>query len=108
MFFDGQGYEVLKQELQRQDVRHILLCGYNTDMCVCNTAAGYEFLRKDFNVFLVGDATVATFPAQPTPAAATTAAVCLASLQVMITESADVQILDQDESVDGHRGWEGH
>ena len=58
----------------------MLLAGYNTDMCVCSTTAGYKNLAQDFDVFLVGDATIATFPAQPTPRFATTTAVCFAAL----------------------------
>lgn len=58
-------------------MRHILLTGYATDMCFCKTTAGYENLSKDFNVFLVGDATLATFPANKTARYATNAAVYL-------------------------------
>jgi len=50
------------------------------------TTAGFENLGKDFNVFLVGDATLATFPACDTPRFATTAAVAFASLDVLITQ----------------------
>jgi len=45
----------------QHQARHVLLTGYATDMCFCRTTAGYENLAKDFNVFLVGDATLATF-----------------------------------------------
>ena len=86
VIYDAEGYDSLKTFLKSQGVRHILLCGYNTDMCVCRTTAGYENLRKDFNVFLVGDATLATFPANATPAAATNAAVSFASLNLLITQ----------------------
>jgi hypothetical protein len=64
----------------------VLLTGYNTDMCVCSTTAGYKNLAQDFDVFLVGDATIATFPAHPTPRFATTSAVCFASLNLFITQ----------------------
>jgi hypothetical protein len=53
---------------------------------VCSTTAGYKNLRQDFNVFLVGDATLATFPAHATPRAATSAAVSFASLDLFITQ----------------------
>jgi hypothetical protein len=86
VFYDGEGYEILRTFLQSQGVRHVLLAGYNTDMCVCSTTAGYENLRKDFNVFLIGDATIATFPGQSSPAHATNAAVAFASLKVFITQ----------------------
>jgi Isochorismatase family len=84
--YDAEGYDALKKFLKSQGVRHVLLCGYNTDMCVCKTTAGYENLRNDFNVFLIGDATLATFPANATPAAATNAAVSFASLNLLITQ----------------------
>jgi hypothetical protein len=86
VFYDGDGYGSLRRFLRKQGVRHILLAGYHTDMCVCATAAGYRNLRRDFNVFLVGDATQATFPASDTPRFATTAAVSFASLDLFITQ----------------------
>jgi len=86
VIYDGEGYPPLKTFLKSQGIRHILLTGYNTDMCVCSTTAGYKNLARDFDVFLVGDATIATFPAQPTPRFATTTAVCFASLDLFITQ----------------------
>ena len=58
----------MRDFLKKHKVRHVLLTGYATDMCYCRTTAGYENLSKDFNVFLVGDATLATFPSNSTPA----------------------------------------
>ncbi len=84
--YDAEGYDALKKFLRGQGVRHVLLAGYHADMCVCRTTAGYQNLKKDFNVFLVGDATQATFPASPTPRHATTAAVSFASLDLFITQ----------------------
>jgi hypothetical protein len=55
-------------------------------MCVKATTAGYVNLRRDFNVFLVGDATLATFPAAEGPACATSAAIRFASLDLLITQ----------------------
>jgi Isochorismatase family len=86
VIYDGEGYAALRSFLQNQGVKHVLLAGYNTDMCVCSTTAGYKNLAKDFNVFLIGDATIATFPAQPTPRFATTTAVCFAALDLFITQ----------------------
>ena len=88
VIYDAEGYELLKTFLKEQGVRHVLLAGYNTDMCICSTTAGYENLRKDFDVFLVGDATIATFPAHPTPRFATTAAVSFAALDLLITQAS--------------------
>ncbi len=84
--YDQEGYEVFRDFLRKQGIRHVLLAGYHTDMCVCATTAGYKNLMKDFNVFLVGDATLATFPAQDTPRFATTTAVSFASLDLFITQ----------------------
>jgi hypothetical protein len=86
VIYDGEGYPALRDFLRKQGVRHVLLAGYNTDMCVCSTTAGYKNLSQDFDVFLVGDATIATFPAHPTPRFATTSAVCFASLNLFITQ----------------------
>ena len=54
--------------------------------CFCKTTAGYENLAKDFNVFLVGDATLATFPANDSPRHATNAAVSFAALDHLVTQ----------------------
>ena len=81
-----RGLCVLRDFLKKNGVRHVLLAGYNTDMCVCSTTAGYKNLSQDFDVFLVGDATIATFPAHPTPRFATTSAVCFAALNLFITQ----------------------
>jgi hypothetical protein len=86
VIYDGEGYGALRSFLKSQGIRHVLLAGYNTDMCVCSTTAGYRNLGQDFDVFLMGDATIATFPAQPTPRFATTSAVCFAALNVFITQ----------------------
>jgi nicotinamidase-related amidase len=86
VIYDARGYGPLKEFLVKQGVRHVLLTGYATDMCFCRTTAGYQNLAKDFNVFLVGDATLATFPANPSPRFATNAAISLASLDHLITQ----------------------
>jgi nicotinamidase-related amidase len=86
VIYDAAGYEPLKRFLQANGVRHVLLAGYATDMCFCRTTAGYENLSRDFNVFLVGDATLATFPANDTPRFATNAAISLASLSQLVTQ----------------------
>jgi hypothetical protein len=91
VIYDAEGYLLLRDFLKAQGIRHVLLTGYNTDMCVCSTTAGYKNLCRDFDVFLVGDATIATFPAQPTPAHATNQAVCYAALNVFITQVSWVQ-----------------
>jgi len=86
VIYDLEGYEILKQFLQKHGVRHVLLTGYATDMCFCKTTAGYENLSRDFNVFLVGNATLATFPANSTPRYATNAHISFAALNHLITQ----------------------
>lgn len=86
VIYDAAGYEPLKQFLIAQGIRHVLLTGYATDMCYCKTTAGYQNLSKDFNVFLVGDATLATFPANMSPRYATNAAISFASLGQLVTQ----------------------
>jgi len=88
VIYDTPGYEPLKQFLQAQGIHHVLLTGYATEMCFCKTTAGYQNLAKDFNVFLVGDATLATFPANSTPRFATNAAISFASLEHLITQTS--------------------
>ncbi len=92
VLYDRQGYAALREFLRSQGVRHVLLCGYATDMCVCNTTAGYENLRRDFNVFLVADATLATFPANRSPAGPTQTAVSRASMKVLVTQCSWIQV----------------
>jgi len=86
VIYDRPGYKPLKDFLEKHGVRHVLLTGYATDMCYCRTTAGYENLARDFDVFLVGDATLATFPANASPACATSAAISFASIDHLITQ----------------------
>jgi hypothetical protein len=86
VIFDSAGYPPLRDFLKKNGVRHVLLTGYATDMCYCRTTAGYENLSKDFNVFLVADASLATFPANKSPRFAVNAAISFASLQQLITQ----------------------
>lgn len=86
VIYDAEGYEPLKAFLQANGIRHVLLTGYATDMCFCRTTAGYENLSKDFNVFLVGDASLATFPANTSPRFAVNAAISFAALNHLVTQ----------------------
>jgi nicotinamidase-related amidase len=86
LIFDVDGYQPLKEFLQKNGIRHVLLVGYATDMCFCKTTAGYENLSKDFNVFLVGDATLATYPANNTPKYATNAHISFAAINQLVTQ----------------------
>jgi hypothetical protein len=84
--YDAEGYETLKKFLKGQGIRHVLLTGYATDMCLCSTTAGYKNLAPDFNLFVVGDATQATFPASDTPRFATNTALTKISLDHFVTQ----------------------
>jgi hypothetical protein len=86
LIFDVEGYARLRDFLTNNRIRNILLTGYATDMCYCRTTAGYENLSKDFNVFLVGDASLATFPANSSPRFATNAAISFASINQLVTQ----------------------
>jgi len=92
VFYDEQGYDPLRVFLKQQGVRHVLLAGYATDMCFARTTAGYENLSKDFNVFLVADATLATFPANDSPCHATNAAIAFAALNQLVTQTSWVRL----------------
>jgi hypothetical protein len=91
VIYDAQGYEPLKEFLQKHKIRHVLLTGYATDMCFCKTTAGYQNLSRDFNVFLVGDATLATFPANASPRFATNAAISFAAIDQLVTQISWIQ-----------------
>jgi len=86
VIFDAEGYPALRDFLKSTGVRHVLLTGYATDMCYCRTTAGYENLSKDFNVFLVADASLATFPSNSSPRFAVNAAISFAALNQLITQ----------------------
>lgn len=92
VIYDDEGYEPLRDFLKTHGIRHILLTGYATDMCFRLTTAGYENLSKDFNVFLVGDATLATFPANNTPRYATNAHISFAALNQLVTQISWVKM----------------
>lgn len=96
VIYDAEGYMALRDFLKTNGVRHVLLTGYATDMCYCRTTAGYENLSKDFNVFLVADASLATFPSNTSPRFAVNAAISFAALNQLITQVSWVQ-LDQEK-----------
>jgi len=91
VIYDLEGYAPLRTFLKENKIRHILLVGYATDMCYCRTTAGYDNLSKDFDVFLVGDATLATFPAAATPRFTTSAHISYASLEHLVTQISWIQ-----------------
>ncbi len=88
VIYDEDGYPALRDFLKQNGIRNVILTGYATDMCFCKTTAGYENLSRDFNVFLVGDATLATFPANDSPRYATNAHISFASLNQFITQTS--------------------
>src|SRR5205807_2741606 len=109
VIYDAEGYSPLKKFLRKQGIRNVLLAGYHADMCVRKTTAGYQNLSKDFNVFLVGDAVQATFPASDTPRFATSATLSFAALEQLITQVSWIRYQDrqqrsQADSKSGSRG----
>jgi Isochorismatase family len=91
VIYDAEGYAPLREFLKEHGIRHVILTGYATDMCFCRTTAGFENLSKDFNVFLVGDATLATYPANITPRYATNAHISYAALNQLVTQTSWIQ-----------------
>ena len=55
-------FEPVKKFLNKHGIRHVLLTDCAVDMCFDRTTSGYKSLADDFNVLLVGDSTLATFP----------------------------------------------
>jgi hypothetical protein len=96
--YDDEGYPLLRDFLASQGIRHVLLAGYAADMCYCRTTAGYENLSRDFDVFLVGDASLATFPANASPRFATNAAISRAALDQLVTQISWVRPLPPREA----------
>jgi nicotinamidase-related amidase len=94
VIYDADGYGELRDFLKQNEVANVILVGYATDMCFCKTTAGYENLSQDFNVFLVGDATLATFPANETPAYATNAHISFASLNQLVTQCSWIKTIE--------------
>jgi len=92
VIFDAEGYDALREFLTKNGVKHVLLTGYATDMCYCRTTAGYENLSKDFNVFLVADCSLATFPSNRSPRMAVNAAISFAALNQLITQASWVEL----------------
>jgi hypothetical protein len=95
VIFDSEGYSPLRDFLKQQGIRHVLLTGYATDMCYCRTTAGYENLSKDFNVFLVADASLATFPSNTSPRFAANASISYAALNQLITQVSWVELKEE-------------
>ncbi len=91
VFYDGEGYEKVRDCLRCRGIRHVLLIGYATDMCVKATTCGWDNLAQDFNLFLVGDATLATFPASTTPRFATQVALHNTALWQLVTQASWVR-----------------
>jgi len=92
----GKGHPRGRGFLRARGVPHVLLCGCATDMCVQATTCGHDNPAADFNVFEVGDATLATSPASQTPALATPVALCHAAPHQMISQAGWIVY-----------GWEG-
>ena len=99
VIYDAEGYEPLKAFLKAKGIRHVLLTGYATDMCFSRTTAGYENLSLDFDLFLVGDASLATFPSNKSPRFATNAAISFAALNQLITQVSWVKSIKPEKTL---------
>jgi hypothetical protein len=86
IIYDQEGYDTLKKMLKRNNIKHVLLGGYCLDKCVKHTTAGYDNLKKDFNVFIIGDATLSTYPASEKPHYSNYYNIANASLTNLITQ----------------------
>jgi hypothetical protein len=93
--YDEDGYPALRDFLKANHIQNVLLTGYATDMCFKLTTAGYMNMSQDFNVFLVGDATLATYPANSTPRFATNAHISFAALNQLVTQVSWVKLLKE-------------
>lgn len=110
VFYDGEGYEKIRDYLRKKGIRHILVMGFiekstilpthpragaesadKTVMDRIGTAPGIERLGKDFNIFIVGDAVRTTFPGSTTPRYAVQAALARLSGEYMITQAGWVK-----------------
>ena len=112
IFYDGDGYERIRDYLKARGIRHILVLGLiekstilpthpragaqKADAAVLEkigTAPGIEKLGKDFNIFLVGDAVRTTFPGSATPKYAVQAALAKLAGENMITQAGWVRMV---------------
>lgn len=110
--YDDEGFAALRADLEALGVEHVLLAGWATDMCVMSTTAGFQQLATAFDVFLIGDATLAAWPRTPAPPngyvpVSTLAALMTASTeeQVAITQGSWLTLLDRDPA--GAPSWRG-
>jgi len=94
IFYGKKSFEGLKTYLQHQGIENILLCGYTTDKGLKEAMTGQMNLRRDFNVFIVGDATLATFKPSVNLASSTSAALVSAALENFITQISWIQVLE--------------
>lgn len=75
IYHDEWGYPGLRSLLRDRGIRAVLLAGYAADACLVSTTGGYRNLRHDFNVFVVGDGTLALWSSPAGPETETAAAV---------------------------------
>jgi hypothetical protein len=94
IFYDGEGEHKFISDLRERGITNVLIAGYATDRCLRSSPCGYDNLRSQFNVFIVGDATLATFPALKSPRKATTVALANASVNNFITEISWIKLME--------------
>lgn len=110
--YDDEGWSTLRAELEAAGITHVLLAGWAADMCVISTSAGYADLAAAFDVFLVGDATMAAWPLTEAPpngyVPVPTQDALLTAAQVTglrITQASAIELLDRDPA--GGPSWRG-
>lgn len=65
--YDDLGYAQLKSYLQSYGIENVILAGYAANTTLSKSTCGYMNLKKDFKVFVVGDATMSTWPKTTNP-----------------------------------------
>jgi hypothetical protein len=110
--YDDVGWDALRGELDAMGIRHILLMGWAADMCVVSTSAGYVDLAAAFDVFLVGDGTMAAWPLTASPPngyvpVPTLDAILSASTVpgLSVTQASAIELLDRSPA--GGPDWRG-
>jgi hypothetical protein len=64
VFYDGDGWNKSLKYLKMIGVKHILAIGFSMDVCLRRRI---DYLKKHFNIIIVSDASLATFPGPNNP-----------------------------------------
>lgn len=86
VIYDTKNYAPLKKYLKNQNIQHILLTKYTTDIYFYETTTNYQNLSKNFNVFLIKDTSLTTFPTNRSPQFTINATISFTALNHLITQ----------------------